>query len=103
MLGAKQQLPVMCRSRPSTRTQVEAEADRHLEEDEVVGLETETSNNNQKTSLETQVKEANLEAGGAREAMEDGKETSKQIVAWNAIIVESQGIWQRVAIRNRMA
>ena len=102
MLGAKQHLPVMCRSRPSTRTQVEAEADRHLEEDEVVGLETETNNNNQKTSPAIQVEEASLEAGGAREAVEDGKETSKQMVAWNATIVESQGIWQRAATRNKM-
>ncbi|MDM1593383.1 hypothetical protein [Escherichia coli] len=102
MLGAKQQLLVMSRSTPSTRTQVEAEADRHLEEDEVVGLEIETSNNNQKTSPAIQVEEASLEVGGAREAMEDGKGTSKQIVAWNAIIVESQGIWQGAATRNKM-
>ena len=66
----------MCKSRPSTRIQVEAEEDPHLEEDEVVDLETEINNNSQKISSAIQVEEASLEAGGAREAVEDGKGTS---------------------------
>jgi len=67
-----------CRSRPSTRwIQVEAKVDRHLEEDDVVGLETEINNNNAKTSPAIQVEEASLEAEGAREAVEDSKGTNK--------------------------
>ena len=100
MLGVSL-LPIMRRSKPSThRMQVEAEEDHRLEVDEVVDLEIETNNRILKIRI-MQVEETSLEAGGAKEAVVDGKGTSKQIVAWNANIVENQGIWQGAAIRNR--